>query len=82
MKFTLFHKIFSAFMITILAAIVVLALTIYFSANWRFSEYVTKVEISVEESRFFAIDSSRLSRLMDIYLAPKNYFFALGTFFW
>jgi two-component system, OmpR family, sensor histidine kinase BaeS len=45
MKFNLFHKIFSAFMITILAAIVVMALIMYFSANWRFSEYVIKVEM-------------------------------------
>jgi len=45
LKFNLFHKIFSAFMITILASIVVLALTMYFSANWRFSEYVVKVEM-------------------------------------
>jgi two-component system, OmpR family, sensor histidine kinase BaeS len=45
LKFKLFHKIFSAFMITILASIVVLALIMYFSANRRFSEYVTKVEM-------------------------------------
>jgi two-component system, OmpR family, sensor histidine kinase BaeS len=45
LKFTLFHKIFSAFMITILAAIVVLALSMYFSSNRQFSEYVTKVEM-------------------------------------
>ncbi len=45
MKFKLFHKIFGAFMITILAAIVVLALTMYYTANRRFSEYVTKVEM-------------------------------------
>ncbi|MFH1116942.1 MAG: ATP-binding protein [Pseudomonadota bacterium] len=32
-------------MITILAAIVVLALTMYYTANRRFSEYVTKVEM-------------------------------------
>jgi two-component system sensor histidine kinase BaeS len=45
LKFSLFHKIFSAFIITILAAIVVMALIMYFFANWRFSEYVTKVEM-------------------------------------
>jgi two-component system sensor histidine kinase BaeS len=45
MKFNLFHKIFSAFMVTILAAIVVFALSMYFTANRRFSEYVTKVEM-------------------------------------
>ncbi|AFM26183.1 ATP-binding protein [Desulfomonile tiedjei] len=45
MKFKLFHKIFSAFIITILAAIIVLALAMYFTANRRFSEYVTKVEM-------------------------------------
>ncbi|MFA6222604.1 MAG: ATP-binding protein [Desulfomonilaceae bacterium] len=45
MKFNLFHKIFSAFIVTILASIVVLALITYFAANWRFSEYVTKVEM-------------------------------------
>lgn len=57
MKFTLFHKIFSAFMITILAAIVVLALTIYFSANWRFSEYVTKVEMRQLDDLVGALDA-------------------------
>jgi two-component system sensor histidine kinase BaeS len=45
MKFTLFHKIFLAFMGIILAAIVVMALILHFSANWRFSDYVVKVEM-------------------------------------
>ena len=34
-----------AFLLTILGAIVVLGLTMYFSANWRFSEYMTKVQM-------------------------------------
>ncbi|MFH0826248.1 MAG: ATP-binding protein [Pseudomonadota bacterium] len=46
MKLSLFHKIFSAFMVMIAAAVVVTALTMYYSANWRFSEYVLKVEMA------------------------------------
>jgi len=57
MKFNLFPKIFSAFMVTILAAIVVLALAMYFSANWRFSEYVTKVEMGQLEDLVAALGS-------------------------
>lgn len=57
MKLNLFHKIFSAFMITILAAVVVLALTMYFSANWRFSEYVIKVEMGALDDLVAALGS-------------------------
>ena len=57
MKLNLFHKIFAAFMITILAAIVVLALTMYFSANRRFSEYVTKVEMGQLDDLVAALGS-------------------------
>jgi two-component system, OmpR family, sensor histidine kinase BaeS len=57
LKFNLFHKIFSAFIITILAAIVVLALTMYFSANRRFSEYVTKVEMGQLDDLVAALGS-------------------------
>lgn len=46
MKFTLFHKIFAAFIITILASIVIFALSMYFAANRHFSEYVAKVEMA------------------------------------
>lgn len=46
MKFNVFHKIFSAFVITILAAIVVLVLITHFMANRHFSDYVTKVEMA------------------------------------
>ncbi|MGO9120264.1 MAG: ATP-binding protein [Desulfomonilaceae bacterium] len=59
MKFNLFHKIFSAFMITILAAIVVLALIMYFSANWRFSEYVIKVEMGALDDLVAGLASVR-----------------------
>ncbi len=45
MKLNLFSKIFSAFMLTILVAIVVPALIMYLSASRGFSEYATKVEI-------------------------------------
>lgn len=57
MKLNLFHKIFAAFMITIFAAIVVLALTMYFSANRRFSEYVTKVEMGQLDDLVAALGS-------------------------
>ena len=57
MKFNLFHKIFSAFMVTILATIVVLALAMYFSANWRFSEYVVKVEMGALDDLVAALGS-------------------------
>lgn len=57
MKLNLFHKIFSAFMVTILAAIVVLALIMYFSANWRFSEYVIKVEMGALDDLVAALGS-------------------------
>jgi two-component system, OmpR family, sensor histidine kinase BaeS len=56
-KLNLFHKIFAAFMITILASIVVLALTMYFSANRRFSEYVTKVEMAQLDDLLGALGS-------------------------
>ncbi len=55
MKFSLFHKIFSAFIVTILAAIIVLALAMYFSANWRFSEYVVKVEMGTLDDLVVAL---------------------------
>lgn len=57
MKFTLFHKIFSAFILTILAAIVVLVLIMYFSANRRFSEYVAKVEMEQLDDLVAALSS-------------------------
>jgi two-component system, OmpR family, sensor histidine kinase BaeS len=57
MKFTLSHKIFSAFMITILSAIVVLAFIMYFTANRRFSEYVTKVEMGTLNDLVAALGS-------------------------
>ncbi|MBI4962109.1 MAG: HAMP domain-containing protein [Desulfomonile tiedjei] len=57
MKLQLFHKIFSAFMITILAAIVVMALIMYFSANWRFSEYAIKVEMETLDDLVAALGS-------------------------
>jgi len=57
LKFNLFHKIFSAFMITILAAIVVMSLIMYFSANWRFSEYVIKVEMGALDDLVAALGS-------------------------
>jgi len=44
-------------MITILAAIVVLALAMYFAANRRFSEYVTKVEMGQLEDLVVALGS-------------------------
>jgi len=57
MKFNLFRKIFSAFIITILAAIVVMALIMYFSANRRFSEYVIKVEMGTLDDLVAALGS-------------------------
>jgi two-component system, OmpR family, sensor histidine kinase BaeS len=57
MKFNLFYKIFSAFMVTILAAIVVLALIMHFSAYWRFSEYVVKVEMRTLDDLVDALSS-------------------------
>ncbi|MDQ7785450.1 MAG: ATP-binding protein [Desulfomonilaceae bacterium] len=57
MKFSLFHKILAAFMITILAAIVVMAVTMYYSANWRFSEYVIKVEMGSLDDLVAALGS-------------------------
>ncbi len=57
MKFNLFHKIFSAFMVTILAAIVVLVLIMYFTANRRFSEYVTRVEMGQLDDLVAALGS-------------------------
>jgi two-component system, OmpR family, sensor histidine kinase BaeS len=56
-KLNLFHKIFAAFMFTILAAIVVLTVAMYFSANWRFSEYVTKVEMGQLDDLVAALGS-------------------------
>ena len=44
-------------MITILASIVVLALAMYFTANWRFSEYVTKVEMGQLDDLVAALGS-------------------------
>ena len=57
MKFNLFHKIFSAFLIAILAAVVVLSVTMYFSANWKFSEYVIKVEMGTLDDLVAALGS-------------------------
>lgn len=55
MKFSLFSKIFLAFMGIILAAIVVMALILHFSANWRFSEYVVKVEMATLDDLVVAL---------------------------
>ncbi len=57
MKLNLFRKIFAAFMITILAAIVVMALIMYFFANRRFSEYVTRVEMGQLDDLVAALGS-------------------------
>jgi len=62
MKFSLFHKIFSAFMITILAAILVMGLIMHFSANWRFSEYVIKVEMGALDDLVAALGSVHLEK--------------------
>jgi two-component system sensor histidine kinase BaeS len=45
LKLNLFSKIFSAFMATILVAVIVPALVMYFSARQGFSEYTAKIEI-------------------------------------
>jgi two-component system, OmpR family, sensor histidine kinase BaeS len=47
MKFNLFHKIFSAFLIMVLVAIIVPALVMHLSSNRRFAEYLTKMEIAL-----------------------------------
>lgn len=57
MRFSLFHKIFSAFIVTILASIVVLVVIMYFSANRRFSEYVIKVEMGKLDDLVSALGS-------------------------
>ncbi len=62
MKFSLFHKTFTAFMITILAAIIVLALAMYYSANWRFSEYVIKVEMGALDDLVAALGNLHQER--------------------
>ncbi len=57
MNLKLFHKIFSAFMITILAAIVILVLIMHFMANRRFSDYVNKVEMEQLDDLVAALSS-------------------------
>ena len=57
MKFNLFRKIFSAFLIMVLVAIIVPALIIHLSSNRRFAEYLTKMEIASLDDMVTALGS-------------------------